>query len=372
MTLARLLDRFLRRPFEILLKTPLRFAAGRIFPAREPRVFPGYERIPGRGESASGGLVKLQDWVERYPNARWRANILYLISSALPWTARWQVRCARFCGARVVLNQNGVAYPAWLPEGWEEENRRKGWIYQHADFVIHQSEFCRRSAERFLGERTGKAETLLNPVNLAAFSPRQRSPEQSAPFQLLLAGTHQFGYRVRVALETLQYLPADIVLVIRGRPVWAMSEDQGWQEVSKWAEDRSVQARVVCGGSYSQREAVEMFRSCHLLLHTQSMDACPRLVAEALASGLPVVGPANGGLPEMVGPEAGVLVPLEEDFSEEKVPDPRQLAEAVREVRANHASYRAGARRCAEERFDRDPWLAAHERIFREVLGAAP
>ena len=89
MTLARLLDRFLRRPFEILFKTPLRFAVGRIFPAREPRVFLGYERIPGRGESASGGLVKLQDLVERYPNARWRANILYLISSALPWTARW-------------------------------------------------------------------------------------------------------------------------------------------------------------------------------------------------------------------------------------------------------------------------------------------
>jgi glycosyltransferase involved in cell wall biosynthesis len=359
------------RFFEILFKTPLRFALGRIFPAREPRVFFGYERIPGRSEPAAGGLVKLQDLVERHPNARWRANTLYLISSALPWTARWQVRCARFWGARVILNQNGVAYPAWLPEGWEEENRRKGWIYQQADGVIHQSEFCRRSAERFLGERTGKAETLLNPVDLTSFSPREPSTDPPEPFRLLLAGTHQFAYRVRVAVETLQHLPPEIVLVIRGRLAWAVSEEQGWQEVGKWAEEGGVQARMICEGSYSQREAVEMFRSCHLLLHPQSMDACPRLVAEALASGLPVVGPANGGLPEMVRPEAGVLVPLREDFAEEQVPDPHELAAAVRKVRADHASYRAGARRCAEERFDREPWLAAHDRIFREVLGSS-
>lgn len=43
-------------------------------------------------------------------------------------------------------------------------------------------------------------------------------------------------------------------------------------------------------------------------------DACPNAVVEALAHGLPVVGVASGGVPEIVG-DAGILIPGD-DFSE--------------------------------------------------------
>tara|TARA_R100000027_G_scaffold61041_3_gene52139 strand:- start:2405 stop:3514 length:1110 start_codon:yes stop_codon:yes gene_type:complete len=363
---ARLLERYLLRPFEILIKGPGRFALGRIIPSSKPRVFYGYERIPGRDEPASGGIVKLQDLSEEYPNCRWRANTLYLISSCYPWTVRWQVKTARFFGAKIVLNQNGVAYPAWKPEGWEEENQRAAWIHHRASAVVYQSQFCRKCALEWLRENAPeKNEVLLNPVDLETFRPVVRSIESE--FTLLLAGSHQFGYRVRTALETLSALDDSYVLVVAGAYNWKGSESEAMEEAKAWARELKVEDRVEFRGRYLQSEAPDLFGTSHLLLHTKVMDPCPRLVAEALATGLPVVYASSGGLPEMVSEEAGVGVVSTENFETEEPADSRGFAVAVKKVRADYERYSRGARVCAKERFDRKPWIEEHGKLFRSV-----
>ncbi|MBC2601101.1 glycosyltransferase family 4 protein [Puniceicoccus vermicola] len=369
-------QRYVVRPFEILLKCPLRFALGRLFPSKSPRVFYGYERIPSRNEPASGGIVKLQDLSEVYPNCRWRANTLYLISSCYPWTVRWQVRVARFFGAKIILNQNGVAYPAWKPEGWEIENERAAWVHRRADAVVYQAGFCRRCALEWLKvEEPEYSRVLLNPVDVHAFGPSAegRSAEGTydgsgrIPFRILLAGSHQFAYRVRTALEALAKLDEEYRMIVAGAYNWGESQEDALAEARGWAVDLGVSDRVDFQGRYLQSEAPALFAQAEVLLHTKVMDPCPRLVAEGLASGLPVVYAGSGGLPEMVSSEAGVAVESVEDFERERPADPKQFAEAIRKVRAEYTLFREGARRCAEERFNRDEWLKAHGELIRTV-----
>ncbi|MGE9290238.1 MAG: glycosyltransferase family 4 protein [Puniceicoccales bacterium] len=369
------LQRYVLRPFEILVKCPVRFALGCLFPSGEPRVFYGYERIPSRDEPASGGIVKLQDLSEVYPNCRWRANTLYLISSCYPWTVRWQVRVARFFGARIILNQNGVAYPAWKPEGWELENERAAWVHERADAVVYQAEFCRRCALEWLKvDEANVSRVLLNPVDLEAFRPGEAGHSQRGggtasedPFRILLAGSHQFAYRVRTALEALAQLDSGFAMTIAGAYNWAGSQESAMEEARGWAVSLGVSERVVFQGRYLQSEAPALFAKADILLHTKVMDPCPRLVAEALSSGVPVVYAGSGGVPEMVSEEAGIAVESKENFEIEDPVNPVDLAEAIRNVREHYSHFRKGARSCAESRFDRKVWIAEHGKLFRSI-----
>ena len=65
------------------------------------------------GAIVNGGKVKLTHLDRIYPEQLRRYNLLYLVSSAIPPHALDLVRFAKRRGARLVWNQNGVAYPAW-------------------------------------------------------------------------------------------------------------------------------------------------------------------------------------------------------------------------------------------------------------------
>ena len=62
----------------------------------------------------------------------------------------------------MVHNQNGVFYPAWYEGDWQRQNEVMAHSYHLADYVFWQSEFCRRTANMFLGKRKGPGEVLYN------------------------------------------------------------------------------------------------------------------------------------------------------------------------------------------------------------------
>jgi glycosyltransferase involved in cell wall biosynthesis len=125
-----------------------------------------------------------------------------------------------------------------------------------------------------------------------------------------------------------------------------------------------VADRVELTGPYTQEEALVLLHRAHILLHTKYNDPCPGIVIEALACGLPVVYSASGGVPELVGDEAGVGVPVESTFDRMIPPDPEALANGVERVRASLARCSRAARDRAVERFDIEPWLARHAMVF--------
>ncbi len=335
--------------------------------AENIRVYYGMDDLPIRDRPISGGIIKCLDLAERFPNAKDRANLLYLVSSALPERRELLARAAQRAGGRFVLNQNGVAYPAWAGRDWKTQNAPNARVHAMADYVVYQSEFCRRCAEQFLGKRSGPGEVLYNPVDTEEFSPRPGFDQADRAPVLLAAGSHHDAYRVKWTIGALAAVRAerkDARLIVAGRLVW---NPEAEAEAHAWAREACVGDAVEFAGPYSQAEAPGLFRRADVLVHLKVQDPCPRLVVEAMACGIPVVYSATGGVPELVGDEAGVGIPGQEDFEQMHPPAGNAVADAVRYALANREALARQARARSLRLFSARDWVEAHARIFESL-----
>jgi glycosyltransferase involved in cell wall biosynthesis len=340
--------------------------------SRTARVNYGLESVPGPDEHVFGGLVKLQDLNREFPQVAETPNILYLVSSALPYFPVRLAKMARRAGAKLIVNQNGVAYPGWHGKGWQRFNRPMKRLLEMADYVLYQSKFCRLSADLFLDGACGRnSEILYNPVDTSFFRPLPKEQSTDNRLVMLLSGSHWTPYRVLTAIDTLQLVRKNdprVSLKIAGRFCWHDDAAEARREVFAHAEKKGVDRYMDFVGPYSQQEAPLLLNSASLLLHTKYNDPCPRLVVEAMACGLPVVYSATGGVPELVGDQAGRGIPGPLDWEQDHPQAALDLAGAVLEVTANLEQFAAAARARAVDRFDVAPWLERHRQVFTKLL----
>ena len=343
------------------LRGGLAFAAGL---PNATRVSYGHARVPSPDDIAVGGIVKLQSLNQEFPNSAFRFNVLYLVSSRLPEGAVTLAKWARRKGARVVLNQNGVAYPAWHGDGWEKTNAPMRELLALADHVFYQSAFCRLSADRFAGPAAGTCEVLHNAVDTNTFTPGPPLP--SSPLTLLLGGSQDQRYRFASAagaLAALRRRGREVRLIITGRLRWNPDQRRCREEADAMLASLGVADAVELTGPYSQRDAPDIFRRAQILLHTKYNDPCPAVVIEAMSCGLPIVYSSSGGVPELVG-DAGAGVPAELSWERDIAPDPEALADAVERVAAELGTFSLRARNRAVQHFDLQQWMDRHRTIF--------
>jgi glycosyltransferase involved in cell wall biosynthesis len=362
------------------LKDHLRTARGKIryLPARlarpasnaTARVFYGHRRIPALDQLSQGGMVKIQRLHHQFPNSPIRFNLLYLVSSMLPpdWTEL--LRFVHGRRAKLIWNQNGVGYPAWHGPGWERVNEPMRVLLHCADLVIYQSKFCKISADRYLGERRAPSRVIYNAVDTRAFTPLTPT-HRSGPWVALTTGSINQVYRFKAAVETISVARArglDIDLLVAGRLAWGRDRNRCTREALELLDRLDLREHVTLLPAYSQLEAPELYRRAHIFLHTQYNDACPTTVIESMASGLPVVFSESGGVPELVGEDAGIAVPVPLDWEKTHVADPGAMADALSAVLDDWRQYSNAARHAAVSRFDIRDWLAAHEKLFDQVM----
>jgi glycosyltransferase involved in cell wall biosynthesis len=338
-------------------------------PGPEFRLSYGLRRAPGLRDSVYGGAVKLVYLNRHFPHHRHRFNLLYLVSSALPPHAETLVRLSRRNGAKIVWNQNGVAYPACLGPQWEQINRPMKAIRGMADYVLYQSVFCRASAERFLGACAVEGHVLPNPVDVHHFRPAD-VPLPPEPLVLLLAGNQNEAYRLRSALETVARIRdagRDVRLLITGHMTALRAGEDLQAAYRAWLDELSLENQVEWLGAYTQAEAPDIFRRAHLLLHTKFNDPCPTVVLEAMASGLPVIHSASGGVPDLVG-DTGGGVPVPVTFDRLVAADPDRLAAEAMRVADSLPAYSAAARERAVRSFSLTDWIEEHRSVFHHLL----
>jgi glycosyltransferase involved in cell wall biosynthesis len=327
------------------------------------RVFYGHDRVPGPGEPVAGGTAKFQRLASCFPNRPTDFTLLYLGSTWLPRDLAPLLRMARRRRAPIVLNQSGVAYPGWAGEETEEINEPFRRALLAADHVLYQSEFCKRSADEFLGEPQGSWQVLYNAVDVDHFSP-SLAPPSGGPI-LLLGGDQTQAYRLELALRTLAHVVVSepgARLIVTGRLV---------SPIEPLIQELGLDGHVEVVGRYAQRDAPSLMRRSHLLLHTKVKDPCPSTVIEAMACGLPVVYAASGGTVELVGDEAGIGVPHVESWERDIPPLPEEFSEAVISVLADLPACATAARERAVERFALGPWLDRHAELFAELADPA-
>jgi glycosyltransferase involved in cell wall biosynthesis len=319
---------------------------------------------PRRDQYANGGKVKLIYLAEAFPHAT-AANILYTVSSVELSNAAQIIAKAKQRKLKVVVNQNGVAYPAWHGAGWEDTNKNLDAILTQADYIVYQSHFCRIGAERFLSPPNVPAEVLYNPVDTNQFTPRAFSfnPKQLV---LILGGNQHHRYRFELAAQTLKVLTRQYPaakLIVTGR-LWDKDAIAPAQQILR---DLELTESVTFTGGYTQAQAPQIFNQAHILLHTQYNDASPSLVLEAMASGLPVVYVDSGGVPEMVA-DAGVGVPVQHSWEQVHLPTPEAMADAVFQIMAQYKDYSSIARERTTRLFSLETFTSRHREIFNKVL----
>lgn len=313
-----------------------------------------------------GGAVKLLHLQKAFATDPARFCVLYLVSSAQPRFARDLAEAARERGIRFVWNQNGVGYPAWAGREAERHNAPMRALRAMADHVIYQSAFCRESAETFLGPHSGPSSVLFNPVDLDAFCPA-REPPPASPVRLLAMGTQNYAGRVLSALDGLHVLRrqgVEATLTVAGKLQWRDAAAQVERHIARLG----LTGKVVLLPPFSQAEAVRLYQSHHVVLHPKYLDPCPTVAIEALACGVPVVGSGSGGMPELVPPDCGRLIPAPTDWNRMITPEGGALAEAVADLLPRLEDFRRAARRHAEAAFSSAAWVDAHREICRGLL----
>ncbi|MBI2086875.1 MAG: glycosyltransferase family 4 protein [Candidatus Zambryskibacteria bacterium] len=299
-----------------------------------------------------GGKVKLLHLRERFGDTWKRFNLAYLVSSGLPFAPNLWIKIYKLFGVKIFWNQNGVAYRALYPEKTVERINGLMRPMHKADYVIYQTEFVKRCADKYLGEFKGASSVIINPVDTKHFKPRETAlPDE--PLMIIMSGNH-FESKERMdisvgAIRELGERGINTKLIIIGEADYEMQEE--------WIEKT---------GAFTQEEAPRLYQKAHLLLHLKYLDPCPTLVLEAMACGLPVISSASGGLPEMVDNKSGVLIPVVEDFENLHYPSAGEVASAIVKVKESYKEYSENARKQALK-FDKEVWLDKHEEIFNHL-----
>ena len=329
--------------------------------AGTPRLFYGGTR-PG---NSGGALVKMQRLVEYFPEDRKRYNLVYLMSNT-PYLPPFAFEALKRRGVPIVLNQNGVFYGGWFAGDWQAKNREMAVAYHAADHVFWQSAFCRRSADRFLGERDGAGEVLFNAVDTDHFSPATERPER--PLTFLVAGKidqHLF-YRIDSSLRGFaeaRRRGLDAAMIIAG-----LLDTRTDGMTRALIDDLRLGERVSVTGGYRQADAPSVYRQADIYLMTKHNDPCPNTVLEAMASGLPVIYSATGGVPELVGEEAGIGLACAESWDEPHWPAPDALAQAMLQAAEARETMASAARDRAVARFGIEHWIGRHRAVFESLL----
>jgi glycosyltransferase involved in cell wall biosynthesis len=323
---------------------------------------------PTRRDFALGGAAKMVYLAEAFPHCFPSCDVLFIVSSVQHPSVRTIARRAQARGIRVVLNQNGVYYRGWYGPGWEAQNRPLAAIHSLADYVVYQSDFCRRSAEAMLGSAQGSTSVLFNPVDLAEFVPANPSPDVTR--LLTRAPTHGQRDRLVVCIRALAVVRRSVpnaLLTIAGWNAELAADAALIAWVHRVLRDEGLPATALeVLPRFRRSEASRVLQRAHLLLHPVYNDASPGIVVESLACGVPVVFSASGGVPELVG-SAGIGISAPEDFDHYHLPDPDDLAKAVVDTLNARDRLALIARARAESMFGLDAWLVAHRRIFETV-----
>ncbi len=233
-----------------------------------------------------------------------------------------------------------------------------------ADAIVYQSEFSRRWWERVYGQVSHPATVIYNAVDLREYSPQgeESPPADRWRVQVVEGRLHRGNW---LGLENA----LDLVRCLDG---WQGKPAELWVAGEVVAELRHLAEAQLPGkvrwlGVVPRVDIPALDRSAHLLFSAELNPPCPNAVIEALACGLPVVGYAEGALPELVGEDGGALAPWGSRVWHLEAPLCREeLAESTRRLLGEGESARRRARARAERLFDLETMA---DRYLQVLLG---
>jgi glycosyltransferase involved in cell wall biosynthesis len=272
----------------------------------------------------------------------------HVFSAGLP-----AIAVGKRCSAPVIVSEHYSGLPLGLLSRWDRAVAR--FVFHHATVV------CPASAElaRHVRAIAPRARVRLapNPVDTDVFRvPADGERNAGGGVLALNVGAlkerkgHEQLLRA-LALARDQGVELRLEIVGDGplrRPLEAL------------AQELDVADSVAFLGALAKEDVAARMRAAQFLVLPSLWENAPVVASEAMASGLPVLASRVGGIPEMVGDEAGVLV---------EPGDVTGLAGGLADMAARWSEYDAG--RLAGEaraRYGFDAVSAVWESIYAEAL----
>lgn len=130
--------------------------------------------------------------------------------------------------------------------------------------------------------------------------------------------------------------------------------------LERLADRLHLKRRVTFHGQID--DAASLLPAFDAIVLSSRSEGTPMALLEAIAAGVPVAATDVGGVPDVIGPQEGLLVPPER---------PTALAQVIRAIHSDPAAARQRAQaartRLAVE-FGPERWLSGYERVYRECL----
>lgn len=268
---------------------------------RRPRFRPA-----AMGCQIAGMLVALR----RLRRERWRPDIVHahIYSAGLP-----ALILGRLSGAKVVVSEHYTGFQRGLVTGQDRFTARI--VFGHADLVAPVSEDLARCVQAIAPR--ARVRVVENVVDTDVFHP------PSGPHRPAADGRAQL---LTVAALVPKKGHADLLeaLVEVRRERAVMLQLVGDGELRGQLEDRArglgLADAVHFDGERPKEAVAELMRRADLFVLPSLFENLPCVLIEAMASGLPCVATAVGGVPALVEGTGGVLCPPS---------DPRALATAI-------------------------------------------
>ncbi len=309
--------------------------------ARETRIIPNMLRTPGLLRPALEALAPdvISSHQPEYAAAALKMGfpVLHTIHG--------------FPGQEFWTRRGVFTRAATLWEVWQERQtlRRARHLVAISDMVI----------QRYQNRTRARFHRINNPIAPLFFRPAP----QPEPFRVLLVGHLNKRKGVDIAIGAMMRLrPAfpRLTLDIVGR---TDVEPEFTRQVRDMAAPLGDAVRFL--GPTDQTGIRAAMERAQVLLLTSRMENAPMVIAEAMATGRPVVATRVGGVASMVQPgRTGYLAPSE---------DPQALADGLARLLSNaaHAAeLGANAARFARENYHPTAVADGYLHALREVMGA--
>ncbi len=209
-----------------------------------------------------------------------------------------------------------------------EGGKLRDWAYRLTS-PLSQMNTCISEAatHRFISERVfprGKTRTIFNGIDTEKFHPAEPKQSHGGPFRWLAAGRLAEEKDYPVLITAFSQLPASTLLIAGNGPLLASLKQQ---VIQAGLEDRVEFLGV-------RYDIAQLYRQVDGFVLSSEREGYGLVVAEAMASELPVVVTHCGGPAEIVGEDgaAGWVVPVK---------NPSALANALASVEALSGAERA-------------------------------
>ncbi len=354
--------KFLYKRF-CILKVSTIIILNLIFKKNLANKFPKIYYAGAKAGDIGGPMVKIYKLNKFFPEIKWKFNLIYALSNS-PNLSNWSIRIIQKNKTPLILNQNGVFYPAWYEGNWKKQNLLISKVYHSADYVFWQSDFCRKTSELFLGKRRGDGEILYNSVDTDIFLPIKKKDDKI--FNFLLTGNirNKNNYRLYSVLQAIK----EISKFNKYIHFYIAGFVENLNLLHYEIENLKIKKYVTFLGIYSQNVAPLIYQKADAYITMSYQDNCPSAVIEAMSCGLPILYSSSGGVPEIVGSEAGVGLEVAQDWEQIHIPKTEQIIKGIFEVMDKKNSMSVIARERAVELFDVRNWLKRHSEIFEMKL----